>query len=439
MTALTLPEPQAIVTPVVSPVLTLLKGWARIGAVVLLCAGLAAFYVLQIATPSYRSSVTMMLEPQEPKVIDLAVVMPALGRDTQILNTQVAVLRSRTLVGGLVDRLALVEDAEFNAAVRVPSPYSPKMLLSAGRDWLGVAQPAPQAPPPLSQQREAVIDVVLQRLDITIEPESLVIRVAAETGNPQKTALILNELAETYVSDQLVAKRAATEDATRWLTERVVELKTALEAAEQAVRAAKADFPLATPEAIAEQERRLAALRLRRETEGLGLDIVARLDAEIEEVSDAVRIASEHLIALAQLQRETGATALLYETFLSRLKETSIQSGVQRPDVRILSRAIVTPRPHAPNGLLFLTLAVIIGAQRRRWSARPTCQCSPPCQRSETNVATRWQNWCVGRKPLRQKRSAPCAALSCCQTSTARHRLSRSPPPSVVKASRPPR
>ena len=62
------------------------------------------------------------------------------------------------------------------------------------------------------------------------------------------------------------------------------------------------------------------------------------------------------LVQLRQLQREAEASRLIYEFFLSRLKETSVQEGIQRPDARILTEAETPGVPSYPRrGLTLLT------------------------------------------------------------------------------------
>lgn len=67
------------------------------------------------------------------------------------------------------------------------------------------------------------------------------------------------------------------------------------------------------------------------------------------------------LVQLNQLVREADATRVLYETFLTRLKETSVQIGLQQADSRILSRAIPGEQV-APRKSLILALSLILGA-----------------------------------------------------------------------------
>jgi capsular exopolysaccharide synthesis family protein len=70
---------------------------------------------------------------------------------------------------------------------------------------------------------------------------------------------------------------------------------------------------------------------------------------------------SSDLVQLQQLQREAEASRLIYEFFLNRLKETSVQAGIQQADSRILSNAVVPLSPSAPRKSMILALSMMLG------------------------------------------------------------------------------
>lgn len=69
---------------------------------------------------------------------------------------------------------------------------------------------------------------------------------------------------------------------------------------------------------------------------------------------DKIARQSEDLVQLQQLQREAEASRLIYEFFLGRLKETSVQQGIQQADSRILSYAGVPTGLSAPRKSMIL-------------------------------------------------------------------------------------
>jgi capsular exopolysaccharide synthesis family protein len=70
---------------------------------------------------------------------------------------------------------------------------------------------------------------------------------------------------------------------------------------------------------------------------------------------------SRQAIQLRALEREAAANRALFETFLSRFKETSSTQGLQTSDSRIISAAEVPGGPSAPNRQRLLTLFTLGG------------------------------------------------------------------------------
>ncbi|MCF6316699.1 MAG: polysaccharide biosynthesis tyrosine autokinase [Marinosulfonomonas sp.] len=85
------------------------------------------------------------------------------------------------------------------------------------------------------------------------------------------------------------------------------------------------------------------------------------LQRSIAAIETQIENQSVELIKLRQLQREAEASRLIYEFFLGRLKETSVQQGTQQADSRIISRAVVPVKASAPRKSMVLVLAAILG------------------------------------------------------------------------------
>ncbi|GAB6041430.1 GumC family protein [Endothiovibrio diazotrophicus] len=64
-------------------------------------------------------------------------------------------------------------------------------------------------------------------------------------------------------------------------------------------------------------------------------------------------------VILRELEREAEANRLIYETFLSRFKETSQQQDIQQADARIISEAVPPGGPSAPRKGLILTVVLV--------------------------------------------------------------------------------
>lgn len=88
-----------------------------------------------------------------------------------------------------------------------------------------------------------------------------------------------------------------------------------------------------------------------------------QIDALAKSLSDLgadIDKQARQALELEQLERDTEGTRTLYETFLTRLKETSVQRGLQQADSRILS--IATPGTYvAPRKSRILLLSLMAG------------------------------------------------------------------------------
>jgi polysaccharide biosynthesis transport protein len=110
--------------------------------------------------------------------------------------------------------------------------------------------------------------------------------------------------------------------------------------------------------------RRYAQVVLRAEAEAdRTAEVVAELNARTLDLSEQFERQSAVLADLQEMERETQATQVLYETFLTQLKETSVQEGVFQADSRVLSPALpglqIAPRPALTLAVSFMLGAVL--------------------------------------------------------------------------------
>lgn len=399
------------------------KIWIALSTTVALAIGGYLGYFA--ATPKYTSQSVVVLEENQSAIVDFASVVSGVGSDQAAINTEVEVIRSRTLMGKLVDELNLIEDPEFNAALRP----APKFSVGAVLQMLGAGG---EGRPKLTdaQTQNAVIDNVLKTIFVSNVRQSFVFKITVTTQSPEKSALISNTLAELYIKEQIAVKFAGTEQATEWLSGRVAELKVELETTEAAAKSFASETDLVSVEALEGLNKQIKDLRDRREDLLSTVDdtkiliaiqsaareksdfdqmvlltgdrllerevkkvkagdptaieiflsrfdaLVARSEAElarsdtqlftldqtIARIEGQVAQQSDDLVELQQLQREAEANRLIYEYFLGRLKETSVQQGIQQADGRILSLAVAPNSPSAPRQSLILALSAVLGA-----------------------------------------------------------------------------
>lgn len=385
-----------------------------------LAAVAALVHVTALATPLYRASATLVLDTREERVANVDSVVGTLRADTTVINTEVEALRSRALFGAVVDSLNLVADPEFNVSLAMPGPVARLRAAVAGRlrEMLGPAEPA--VPATDAQLRERVISALSERVNVSNIPLSLVFEVAVETTAPGKSAVIANTIADHYIRDQIARKYATTEQATAWLAERVVQLQAAFTAADRQLRDFRATTEVGDEQQLALAEDQLAVLALRlADQQAATADAAGRLTlirgaadivalAEVagdqrlrQMLAEGLTAAAEDRAALllaaaeqdgvraqaqldtlavsraetraeiarmsaalaraGQLTREAESARLIYENFLNRLQETSVQEGLQRADSRLLSAAVPPDRPSSPQTRRLLAIALVLG------------------------------------------------------------------------------
>ncbi len=223
------------------------KLWIILFATITTVAG--GYYAFFMTTPVYTANAFVVLETRPDQVVELESVVSGLSGNQYEINTQIEILRSRSLIAKLVNELNLDEDPEFNARLRAdtgPAIGSPKAFL---RDL--ITGPQPPAPPPTeSKTLERTVSSVRRIIQISNLRDTFIFGISVTTQNPEKSALIANTLADLYILDQLDVKFEATQNATNWLTERVATLAADLEAAETAVKEFNAQTDLISPEAL---------------------------------------------------------------------------------------------------------------------------------------------------------------------------------------------
>lgn len=241
--------------------------------IVFLCAVLAVlaggYYAFKIAVPLYPATTTVVLDTRQQQVItDFESILAGGNGSDASVNTELQVLRSRELIGQVVDRLDLVMHSEFNASLREPSDLDRLRGrlrgvvagLLGGQDEEDVNSTPPRN---ATVVRRGVVSAVLGAVSVSSIRGTLVMTITVTTTDPQLSVLIANELAEVYIENQIQVKLDALADATEFLSERTSELRLSLEDLEQQFADATDEASGVSAEEIVAQTLQLRELRFR--------------------------------------------------------------------------------------------------------------------------------------------------------------------------------
>ena len=94
--------------------LTLLRRW-RLIAAVSLATCLTSAIILLLIPNTYTASVQVRIETHTKPIVEIETVVPELKGDTQTIESEIEVIKSRTILEQVIDVLNLRADQEFAA------------------------------------------------------------------------------------------------------------------------------------------------------------------------------------------------------------------------------------------------------------------------------------------------------------------------------------
>lgn len=191
---------------------------------------LAALVVLAM-TPIYKATATLMIEAEEAKIVSIEEVYGLSGNNSEYFLTQFEILKSRDLARRVVEKLNLVDVAEFNSAH--PShgeSFSLKALLLGEGEALSEEA--------LEQQIfEDTVDAFWQAVAISPVRKTQLVKVSVSSESPALASKAANAMAQAYIDSQLEAKTGLTQQASGWLEQRLGGLKSQMNKSEARLQA----------------------------------------------------------------------------------------------------------------------------------------------------------------------------------------------------------
>lgn len=182
---------------------TLLRRKFMILSIMILGTAAAAFLTLR-EVPLYRATATIEIQRQETRIMESAEVDPVVVADSEYMATQYALLKSRALAERVVELLDLSNDPLY-------------------------ADPALRR----EERVRQAADYIGKNLQVSPEGRSRVARVSFVSADASGAARIANTLVESFIEGSLERKFNTTAYARKFLEERLVTAKVALEDAER--------------------------------------------------------------------------------------------------------------------------------------------------------------------------------------------------------------
>ena len=216
--------------------LDLVRYWRAISqskwriVVLAIAVGVLATLVANSLRPTYRSTATMLIESNKPKLVSIEEVYSQLSSSSAAFyQTQAEILKSRELAGRLVKIMNLAEHPALDPRKRPPAFW---------QEWMpqGWFDQAAKTPPSAAAIETSVIGTVMGALTVVPVRNSQLIRISFDSYDGELAAAVPNALAELYIDSDLEARLKMTQKATSWLTGQSADLRKKLLEAEQALQ-----------------------------------------------------------------------------------------------------------------------------------------------------------------------------------------------------------
>ena len=331
--------------------------------------------------PVYRSTVTLLIEQKQAKVITIEEVYGLDGSNKEYLQTQFEILKSRELAARVVRELKLETHPEFAPQEETKQETD---QTSFKLDWRFLLPKGHQKNPSISDDEKfnRIVDRFSANLTVAPVRNTQLVKISFESFDKALAARVANAMAYAYINSQMEARIAVTEQAAAWLTVRMSSLKTSLDASEQKLQAYREQNDLVKTGDVegvlaltAKQlqdlsERQIQAqFKLSEISKRYGPKHPSYLQAqyELDEADIALRQARKNAMVVArkefrlqELMREVETNRNLYDTFFTRIKEANQTRQLETSNARVVDPAVVSSIPVKPNKKLTMALAFVL-------------------------------------------------------------------------------
>lgn len=290
------------------------RKWAVLGLFVSAVAGTTLYMSMQPLV--YESTVSLLVEPTGPNVMSKTVeeVYAPTNITSDYYKTQYEILKGYEILRAAALQLNIKDHREYT-----PKPLGPleswyvetKSLLTDTLASL-VAGPAKQdvVTQPESEKERRLVEAFRGHVAVKPVLNSRIIHVSVESIDPQLAANAANTIASVYITRSMEMKSGAAEEATKWITTRVEDLRKKVEASEQALQTFASRYGLVN----IDEKKRLVTQKLgdlqtqlvqaetkRVEAEARFKQIASVLDNP-KDLESAVEVLSSPLIATLRAQ-----------------------------------------------------------------------------------------------------------------------------------------
>lgn len=379
---------------------------------------------LSLVSSRYTATSRILVDPRQQRIVQNEVVQQGLGGDMALVDSQIEVIRSESVLSRVVKEADLASDPEFVSEAE------------GGR-----------------RPEEIALEKLARATTVARPTNTYILEITVTTKEAAKSARLANAIAAAYVADQTSSTADATRDVSSALHGQLKDLQQQLRESEEKVETFKrehnisqpegrllgersltdlsnrqsqaqarlneartrlnvmqeamnsrgsADLAASTPDStinalrirVADARQRLAELQqilgprhprivsakeevgqaeraIRVENERLiqaaqsdyeaARAALDKVSADLKQATTASFTTNEDLIKLRQLEREAQSIKVVYESYLVRAKETAQQESISARTARVIADAAVPDAPSFPPRVPLTAAAAVLG------------------------------------------------------------------------------
>lgn len=316
----------------------------------------------------YRANSTILIEKENPNVVDFKEVISMDTASTDYYQTQYKMLESRTLIHSLIELENLEKDPYLSALRKGRFRKLLRNFFSFDDKFSEFLQPPPS--------EEIFINKMLR-----IKPlrNSRLVEINVLHPDPQKAALLTNRLVSLFIEKNLQSRFDVARQATEMISNQLSDLKDRVVASERKLQGYKEAHDLVNIPSIREknaflEDAKLELVKIQSEEARLAQRYLPahpkriHIRSQIEGLQNKIQEEEAKILAIggvavdyAELEREADSARQIYESLLQRLQETASQAKTQASNIVVVDEAQVPTRPYTPRPLTNMMMAFLIG------------------------------------------------------------------------------
>ena len=281
-----------------------------------------------LAQPEYRSSTLVLIEKENPNIVDFKEIYAIDVTSLEFYQTQYSILVGRFIAREVINKLRLWEHPEF--ARKRPDNIAEDMS-EAELKQFEIAR------------KEGIINRFLERLNVQPVRNTQLVRVLFVSATPDIAANVANNVVETYMEYTLTTKINANVGASGVLRRQISEERKKLEESEKLLQGYKEKYKIIS----LEEEKNITIQRLAAHSTNLVKAENERIEAQAKyQIAIGMLEDPDHAGSIPEVMQNAFIAKLKTDeaVFLEDLSEISRKYGSKHPQVMALNDKIRTVR-----------------------------------------------------------------------------------------------